>query len=583
MPRFQSRLFNWIDRSAPVQLGRSVRTLIENLLHPRIGNPPISDSLQDAFRHGSPPKALPFQFGRQIGKQIARAVLYPVYLLGTVLKRKYPQLNPQANSQASRQLNPQENLQEQPQINFSPNAEAESPDDRASSSQSDLSENCQFNNPNFSVSAKTRSSNFLLHPFQKLVLWLFPDTLAISKPTAELKSGTETKQPILLPQTTPQISSKLRVPFLLLPFQKLGFGNATAKSQSTSELESQINAQTPNSLPNKKVPFLLLRSFQKIVLWMAPPTDLQVVRKLVDRFESPDFIEGEVIAEIKPPALPERKIPFLLRPFVKLVLWVDRTNLFKDNSQNSSSDANRQDTANKQLLEIWRERFQGINPQIDGDANLASNQALGKNEKLERMRDLIKAAIAYFFGKKVNPLKPDLSSENLPTSCEEAWLTMADLFGDEGDPWPLTGEFESLALTRASNISLTLQDDGLLATTPKSTDGNLVPTMDSSLPSSALTNSERVEIVLDDPNYLPDWSEYLAEPTPPLRAWIETHATFLGYAYSPIMEVVYWLDRLIARLERSLIWLWEKAISLPKWLFQKFVRLFKGNSKNENE
>jgi len=47
------------------------------------------------------------------------------------------------------------------------------------------------------------------------------------------------------------------------------------------------------------------------------------------------------------------------------------------------------------------------------------------------------------------------------------------------------------------------------------------------------------------------------EPTP-LHAWVDTQATFLGYAYSPLVNFLLWLDRLILRLEEWLIQLWRK-------------------------
>ncbi len=44
---------------------------------------------------------------------------------------------------------------------------------------------------------------------------------------------------------------------------------------------------------------------------------------------------------------------------------------------------------------------------------------------------------------------------------------------------------------------------------------------------------------------------------PPLQAWIDTPATSLGYAYSPLVNFLLWLDRLVARLEAWLIKLWR--------------------------
>jgi hypothetical protein len=558
MPRFQSNLFNWIDRSLPVQLGRSVRAFIEDFLDRRIGNPPS--------RLRSPQPALPFQVGRKIGKQIARMVLYPVYVLGTVLKRNYPQLNPQANSLAQPQLNPQTAI---------PQTESQTP---SSDPPASPTSKPAIKSPSLE-SLSSKKVPFLFRPVQSLFLWVFPSRQVKLKSTEPLELGGTPDRPQLPPSQ--------RVPFLLLPFQKFGLWiSPPIPKIDDSQVKTNPTKPQPTSprvLPTKKVP-LLLRPFQKIVLWISPPTDLEVIRELVDKFESPDFIEGEVIEEFQPKVLSDRPIPLLLRPFVKIVLWVDGTKLFRDSAQDSMTESgvnpvtntdtpkgnsqrdrisNRSEAENRRFLEIWRQRFQSINLATDADGNLIGNQALGKNEQLERVRDLLRAAIAYFFGKKVNPLESDQSSGNLETSSEEAWLTMADLFGDENGPWPLSFEYESMALARPSDSFAVDDTKTVLASTKRDVDGNLVQIVD------PFSNGE---IILDDPNYLPDWSEYLEEPTPPLRAWIETHATFLGYAYSPIMEVVHWLDRLIARLERSLLWLWRQTKRLPQNLSQKFKR-----------
>ncbi|MCS6959532.1 MAG: hypothetical protein RMK91_05725 [Pseudanabaenaceae cyanobacterium SKYGB_i_bin29] len=49
----------------------------------------------------------------------------------------------------------------------------------------------------------------------------------------------------------------------------------------------------------------------------------------------------------------------------------------------------------------------------------------------------------------------------------------------------------------------------------------------------------------------------LDPPEPPLQAWIDTPATSLGYVYSPLINFLLWLDRLVARLEAWLVKLWR--------------------------
>ncbi|NJK35265.1 MAG: hypothetical protein HC919_10055 [Oscillatoriales cyanobacterium SM2_2_1] len=62
------------------------------------------------------------------------------------------------------------------------------------------------------------------------------------------------------------------------------------------------------------------------------------------------------------------------------------------------------------------------------------------------------------------------------------------------------------------------------------------------------------------PGRAPLWAPIPEEPDlepTPMYAWIDTHATFLGYAYGPVMTLIYWLDRWLARLERLLLRFWR--------------------------
>ncbi|MFM7886086.1 MAG: hypothetical protein ACKPCM_05225, partial [Pseudanabaena sp.] len=71
MSRFQSRLFNWLDQSLPVKLGRSARRLIDRQLRQM---PSVKD--------------LP----RLLAYQVAKTTLYPVYLIASTTKRIFPTL-----------------------------------------------------------------------------------------------------------------------------------------------------------------------------------------------------------------------------------------------------------------------------------------------------------------------------------------------------------------------------------------------------------------------------------------------------------------------------------------------------------
>ena len=71
MPRFQSRLFNWIDRSLPAKLGRSARQFLDQKIEQLAGI-----SVQE----------LP----RWLAYQVAKGALYPVYLIASTAKRTFP-------------------------------------------------------------------------------------------------------------------------------------------------------------------------------------------------------------------------------------------------------------------------------------------------------------------------------------------------------------------------------------------------------------------------------------------------------------------------------------------------------------
>ena len=71
MPKFQSRLFNWIDQSLPAKLGRRARRFFDQKF-----------------------EKLSFEeLPRLLAYQSAKAALYPVYLIASTLKRTFPALD----------------------------------------------------------------------------------------------------------------------------------------------------------------------------------------------------------------------------------------------------------------------------------------------------------------------------------------------------------------------------------------------------------------------------------------------------------------------------------------------------------
>lgn len=133
----------------------------------------------------------------------------------------------------------------------------------------------------------------------------------------------------------------------------------------------------------------------------------------------------------------------------------------------------------------------------------------------DRIRHLLEAALSYFIK------RPKLSKKQV----QEELQTLEE---DQG-PWPVPPEF-------------------------------INPYIDTPpLPSSSTEGEITIADRESDVSY---WVTEEAEERP-FYAWIDTHATSLGYAYGPLMNFLYRLDRWIARLETWLGKLWKR---IKRWL-----------------
>ncbi len=444
MPRFQSWLFNSIDRSLPVQLGRRVRLACQQLVA-RIAQPGFA--------------LLPAAW-EQVSKQVARVVLYPVYLIAIAAKRSYPQLSPNSKS------------------------------------------------------TQTRPTP-LLRPFQQLVVWaeateLYavghesdresdPPSLTVRTVEAENTPGSISWQTNVSPQVVqPQPGQETlgqheqpldRIRQLIKAAIAYFFGKKTTLSPSEATEDKISPVQTQGMMPNKQG----------------------------STVAAPNSISPQ------PQAIPP----------------------------------------------IQQQQF--------GQLGKRASRLVGMQyeQQLERIRQLIKAAIAYFFGKKPNV--PTLETEEVRS---QPWLTMADLFDDDIGPWPAIAQHN--AAPREVSPWESPQLDGTNTAQAKSL--KAVPNRASTRsPDRALTKKEYAGIistVASEPHtsdithdsehttsaMIPDLSCWLddsldmeiEERSRPLQAWIETQATFLGYVYSPIMELIHCLDRLVAKFEQWIVQLWQK-------------------------
>jgi hypothetical protein len=224
--------------------------------------------------------------------------------------------------------------------------------------------------------------------------------------------------------------------------------------------------------------------------------------------------------------------------------------------------------------QIWQAQTRTSQPQAFKSVSIAYEQ------QLERIRRLIKAAIDYFFGK--NPTKPQIETVEVPA---QPWLTMSDLF-DDSEPWPQIDHYaeshEQLpahlrqsqpALTSKRERSLTKRNPATTtsAMAAKRQSGSTMTSRAIGSITSSTSSDTAITPNSDSPGEMvPDLSGWLEEvpdlepeePYRTLQAWIETQATFLGYVYSPIMEFLHRLDRLIARFEQWLVSLWRRLCQM---------------------
>lgn len=442
MPRFQSRLFNWIDTSLPVQIGRSVRRSLDQKIRRLAGLP-----LQE----------LP----RLVAYQVAKAALYPLYLLTTTTKRIFPALDRNKTS-------PKEKLRSQP----------ESTGLLPRSTSQELEPTNDPPKPNIPL---------FFRPLAKFLDWI---------------DRTKTK-----------LDRKI---------------SAIAKRQpenlSTTEPEAKLIAN---------------RLFAEI--W----------RQQIDHAERNSLKENNGLSENV--ALGKNKRLEQLRRLIEAAIAYFFGN--QEQAQDQSLESN----------EAAAEMFGTESPDADAlpdspklkrrrvtaakSESLKANAPLAESNNLDRLRDLIAAAIDYFIGKRSLDETLDI------TLSAEDWLTMEDLFGDDNGPWPLPLEYESVAFSKSPDRTAIHSSSELqnfeTTTTQISQDqleGSLVFEEELLMYQSRSSDSDR-----------------------PLRAWIESKVNLRGYSNNPVMILLIRIDAIVVKIENLIIKLWKGLISFPKRLI-KFIR-----------
>lgn len=258
------------------------------------------------------------------------------------------------------------------------------------------------------------------------------------------------------------------------------------------------------------------------------------------------------------------RVPLLLRPVQSLVLWIDNTKIytvqrsnFVDNTNNEYSKKLNQKSLNStKSLKRYRNSNQNIT-KFERLFLKDKNQSLSLNNSgadLNRIRRLIKDAIAYFFGSnRKNKLKSPAKKAIKLSKTNQPWLTMTDVFDDDASIWP------PLAIER-SGLNESIEDGSEAIANYKLSDKS----------TNELARSDRSQInsldITNSSHKITTQSQELTSSIPPdsrpLHAWLETQSTFLGYVYDPFRQLIDWLDRLIANMERWIIRFWQKLITL---------------------
>ncbi|ELS33308.1 MULTISPECIES: hypothetical protein [Pseudanabaena] len=580
MPRFQSRLFNWIDRSWPVQAGRGIRRSLDQKLKQMTGLP-----LQE----------LP----RLLAYQVAKAALYPVYLVASAAKKTFPLLD-------SSQVEARENLRSQPYATglLSETLPIKEDLDNAIRQTDELTENLPVDLQTNAHGETLKSEIPLLwRPLVKFFNWIDRTKIRIDRNIATLVK----REPDGLADR-PELESKLLANRIFAEIwrqveqgqtdpnnlktssgltENVALGRNTRLEQLRRLIEAAIayffgnqsqssQIQDENVTGNAERPEIHSSeiSDEQILSGTAPFKQRSVTpsqgrdrlftarkasaKNSLQTNSSPAAIPNDAGDLTANATLAESNNLDRLRDLIVAAIdyFIGKRSLDGDGST-TFSDANNdaKGTPSELLSAEFIDKLQtSMGSSVKGNQpSNDSSSALKPDNQLERLQKLIEQAIAYFFGKQ----KPTLKETSDITPTEEAWLTMEEVFGDDNGPWPLPLEYESIAFNKspdrqAIHSSGELQNSET-TTTQISQDrlvGNLV--------------FEEELLDLQQSNSDP-------ESDRPLKAWIEANASLLGYVYNPVMTVIFWVDAIVLKIENLIIGFWRGLISFPKRLI-RFIR-----------
>jgi len=529
MPRFQSRLFNWIDQSLPAQIGRRARRALD-IKFEQIAEAFVSMKLQEV------PRLLAYQ--------IARAALYPVYVLNRNVQKIFPLLDRRKkDANAIRSSEAQELLSE---------------------SKTDL-ENSEAISEVDLLNSETPQ---LLRPLLSFFNWidrtkirLDRNITAIIKPSDNLVSS---KLADYEDQNQTYISNRISNHIFAKIWQQIIEAQDNQNTDQNSLKESTTLSESRALGENNKIEYLR-KLIESAIAYFFGKDSSQTTDSLVDRLDG-DVNRNEVLQGSNNGVItddPKSKQQLRSRKFdlsssskIKNSDSIDRgANLSRlqelltaaidyFTSRRSLKD-DKSDDQSKDKLESLE------NTETVLDSNSDSFGQIKLDDQIERLRKLIEDAVDYFFGKQRSP--SEIEATNSIEISKSSSLTIESLFADDNGPWPLPLEYESVAFTNSPDL-IALNSSGEL---------QFFETTTSQLSQDRLEGgSFFVEEGLS-------YQSIHTENERPLRAWIEAQATILGYAYSPVMTVVFWFDEIILKIENLIIMLWKKLVNLPKKLLGK--------------
>jgi hypothetical protein len=587
MPRFQSRLFNWIDQSLPAKLGRRTRQMLDR-----------------QFKQIPNVQELP----RLLAYQVAKAALYPVYLIASTAKRRFPALN--GNKADSR-----EKLRSQL-------------DSGGLLPEADLSaENFEriiepdLNLPK--IDLPNPEIPLLLRPLVKFLSWIDRTKINIDRNiNAIIKRQPDNLATSTSLETSSELNSELASRLLanrmFAEIWQQGSGQRGAgqeESEQNSLRENNGLAENVALGNNTRLEQLQRLIEAAIAYFFGNQSDIEDDRLIGNEELSEDFsINNSEINEAISDSLQSRRkrvrgstseknqlqknvaqsSPTKIKANVTANVRADELKENANLSQNSNLERLREliaaaidyfigkrslDGDVEQAQEI--NNIQGLSPEILAEKFGAKIQTGSKNstnraenftsessnplkidDQIQRLQKLIEDAIAYFFGKE--RAKPSLDQTSDITPSQEAWLTMEQVFGDDNGPWPIPLEYESHAFAKSPDMGV-LNSSGELqnfeTTTTKISQDRLEGGL---LFGGEFEKEFEEELLYQEQNAG-------ANSDRPLRAWIEANAAILGYTYNPVMTVILWIDAIILKLENGFIALWRAVVNFPKRLLH-FIR-----------